>query len=135
MLRHTAAAIALLFFTVPLAPALAADILFDMDSVRHKPNEVLNKEKQKVPTGNAELVEGKFGKAVKFSFIDAPRGGFFTGTIKGNPSWNDAAGFSFWVKGDGSNTWGGIEIIDKTDFGLRYGYCFPIDSKEWKKII
>ena len=112
----------------------ADDVVFDMDSVRHKPTDVTTKDKKKLPVGTAELVEGKFGKAVKFTFIADHRGGFFTGAVKPTPAWNDTDGFSFWVKGDGSSTFGGIELIDKSDFGLRYGYCFPIDSTEWRKV-
>lgn len=123
-----------LFVLSASAAARADDVLFDMDTVRFKPTEIQNKEKQKVPCGTAELVEGKFGKTVKFSFIENHRGGFFTAGVKGSPAWNDAAGFSFWVKGDGSNSFGGIELIDKSDFGLRYAYCFPIDSTDWKKV-
>jgi lysophospholipase L1-like esterase len=57
-----------------------------------------------------------------------------TAAVRPTPQWDQADGFSFWVKGDGSKSWGGIEMIDKSDFKLRYGYCFPIDSTEWHKI-
>lgn len=106
-------------------------VLFDMDTARHKPTEV-GKEKQ--PAGTVEVVEGKFGKACKFSFIPDARGGFLTASIQATPEWNEAAGISFWVQGDGSRSWGGLEMIDRSNYALRYGYCFPIDSTEWKKI-
>jgi len=31
--------------------------------------------------------------------------------LRGNPSWDKAAGISFWVKGDGSAHCGGIEFV------------------------
>ena len=110
--------------------------IFDMDTVSHQPAEFTNAEGQKVPAGTAESVEGKFGKAVKFTFTEGARGGWMMGRVRGDTAaWDRAAGFSFWVKGDGSKSWGGIELIDKDDFGLRYAYCFPIDSTEWRKVV
>jgi lysophospholipase L1-like esterase len=120
----------------PFAAAAAADdaVIFDMETVRHKPTEISPDGKQKVPAGTAELVDGHAGRAVKFTFVENARGGFMAAGVRATPQWDAAAGFSFWVKGDGSSHWGGIELIDKADFGLRYGYCFPIDSTEWRKI-
>jgi lysophospholipase L1-like esterase len=113
----------------------AGTVIFDMDSVQHKPAEITNNVKQKVPAGTADLVEGKFGQAVKFTFVEGANGGFMMGRVRPTEHWDRAQGFSFWVKGDGSRTWGGIELIDRDDFSLRYGYCFPIDSTEWRKIV
>ncbi|HUU42354.1 MAG TPA: GDSL-type esterase/lipase family protein [Planctomycetota bacterium] len=110
--------------------------LFDMDTVVHKPTEIVvdAKTKAKGPCATLELVDGKFGKAVKFTFIANARGGFCTKWHRADASWDEAAGISFWVKGDGSASWGGLELIDQNDYALRYGYCFPIDSTEWRKI-
>lgn len=82
-----------------------------------------------------EPVEGKVGKALKLSFDNDGKGNFATGRARGNPDWDKAAGFSFWVKGDGSDHLGGIEFIWNEDYGMRYGYAFPINSTEWKKIV
>jgi len=114
------------------AAASAQTVLFDMDTVRHNPTEIENKDKQKVPCATVELVDGKFGQAVKFSFVDGR--GFCTAWKRADTEWDRAAGISFWVKGDGSDSWGGIELIDHEDYALRYAYCFPIDSTEWVKI-
>jgi lysophospholipase L1-like esterase len=81
-----------------------------------------------------ETVEGKDGKALKCSFEDGCAAKFLMTRVRGTPEWDNAAGFSFWVKGDGSNKWGGLEFIWNDDYGVRYDYCFPIDSTEWKKI-
>jgi len=113
------------------AGADAPIVVFDMGSVRHRPTAV---GKAKTPTGTAELVEGKVGKACKFTFAADARSGFFTSGVRPTPAWDQAAGISFWVKGDGSDSWGGIELIDGSDYALRYAFCFPTDSREWRKI-
>ncbi|NDK15079.1 MAG: hypothetical protein COY42_11500 [Armatimonadetes bacterium CG_4_10_14_0_8_um_filter_66_14] len=106
-------------------------VVFDMDTARHQPGTFGN---DKTPAGTVEMVAGKFGKACQFSFVEESRGGFFTASVKPSPEWDQAAGLSFWVKGDGSTNWGGLELIDNADYALRYGYCFPLDSTEWRKI-
>jgi lysophospholipase L1-like esterase len=109
-------------------------VIFDMDTLVHVPGQITDSKKQKHPAGTAEMVDGKFDKAVKFTFVDHAQSGFMTARIRPTAGWDAAAGISFWVKGDGSKSWGGIELIDQSDFGQRYAYCFPIDSTEWKKI-
>jgi lysophospholipase L1-like esterase len=84
--------------------------------------------------GRAESVEGKVGKAVKFSFDEGCSGAFCITPIRATAEWDKAAGFSFWVKGDGSKNFGGIQFIWNEDYAVRYDYMFPIDSMEWKKI-
>jgi lysophospholipase L1-like esterase len=84
--------------------------------------------------GKAELVEGKVGKAVRFSFDKDARGTFFTSNLRGKPEWDEAAGLSFWIKGDGSDSFGGLELIYDDDYAVRYDYCFSIKSKEWRKV-
>jgi lysophospholipase L1-like esterase len=105
--------------------------IMDMDTVKHKPTEV---GEDKKAAGTVELAPGKIGQACRFSFIDDARSGFFTAWVNATPEWDKAAGISFWVQGDGSQSWGGLELIDGENYSLRYGYCFPIDSKEWRKI-
>jgi len=116
-------------------PAPAATVVMDMDTVRHRMTPVVNKAKQKVPAGTVELTDGKFGKACRFEFIEGARSGFAAGVIRGDTSaWDKAAGLRFWVKGDGSASWGGLELIDGKNYSLRYGVCFPIDSTEWTQV-
>ena len=124
-----------LAWSVAASIARADEIIFDMDTVVHQVGQIADKDQHKIPCGAAELVDGKFGKAVKFSFVPQSMGGFMTARLRPTLDWDKSAGFSFWVKGDGSGHWGGIELIDRDDYSLRYGYCFPIDSTEWKKII
>jgi lysophospholipase L1-like esterase len=103
----------------------AGPVLDNMDEIRFRSPE---------GKGKAELVEGKVGKAVRFSFDKDSRGAFFTSKFRGSAEWDRAAGFSFWVKGDGSDSFAGLELIYDDDYALRYDYCFPIKGTEWTKV-
>jgi lysophospholipase L1-like esterase len=85
--------------------------------------------------GKIEAVEGKAGKAIKFSFDKDCNGVFSMGKVRATPEWDNAAGISFWVKGDGSDHLGGLQFIYNEDYGVRYSCAFPIDSTEWKKVV
>lgn len=85
--------------------------------------------------GKADLVEGKVGKAVRFSFEKDARSAFFTSNHRGKPEWDRAAGLSFWVKGDGTEQFGGIQLIFDDDYAVRYDCCFPIRGTEWTKVV
>lgn len=122
-------------FAFPVLAQESGTVIFDMETLVHKPGQISNAGKEKIPTGTAGLVDGKVGKAVKFSFVEKSSGGFMTARVNATTGWDQAEGFSFWVKGDGSSSFGGIEMIDKSDYGLRYGYCFPIESTAWRKIV
>jgi len=84
--------------------------------------------------GRVELAPGKQGQAVRFTFPAEGRGLFFTSAIRGNPEWDRADGFSFWVKGDGSDGFGGLQFIYNDDYAVRYDYAFPLKNTEWTKI-
>jgi len=103
-----------------------APVLDAMEAVQFKQP----KEKAKL-----ELVEGKDGKALKFSFENACMNAFSFGKVKGAPEWDAAAGLSFWVKGDGSDRLGGIQFIWNEDYSVRYGFAFRIDGTEWRKVV
>jgi lysophospholipase L1-like esterase len=107
------------------SPCWAGDVIDSMDTLRFRPP----KDK-----GAAEVVEGKVGKAVRFAFEKDSRTTFFTSAHRGTPTWDKSAGLSFWVKGDGSDSFGGIQLIHDGDFAVRYDACFPIRSKEWTKV-
>lgn len=85
--------------------------------------------------GTAELVDGKFGKAVRFSLAKDARSAFFTSNIRGNADWDKAEGFSFWVRGDGADSVAGLQLIYDDDYAVRYDFCFPVKGKEWKKVV
>jgi lysophospholipase L1-like esterase len=57
------------------------------------------------------------------------------GRVRGRPEWDQAAGISFWVKGDGSTTRGAIQFVWNDDYAVRYDASFPIVSTEWTKMV
>lgn len=104
---------------------LGGELIHSMDDLRVR----LPKEKACV-----EAVEGKFGKAARFAFDEECRGAFVMTPIRGTPDWDRARGFSFWVKGDGSRRFGGLQFIWNEDDAARYDLTFPIDGTDWRKI-
>jgi lysophospholipase L1-like esterase len=84
--------------------------------------------------GRLESISGREGAAHQFTFDQDAKSAFFTSRFRGQPDWDKADGFSFWVKGDGSKSFGGLQFIYDDDFAVRYDYLFPIDSTEWQKI-
>lgn len=124
MARVLLAASALLLAFTLLTAADNGAVIDPMDEIHFRPAE----------KAKLELVAGKFGKAVKFSFGDNCRSTFCTSNIRGTSAWDKAAGFSFWVKGDGSDHFGGLEFIYADDFAVRYDYMFPIKGTEWTKV-
>ena len=104
-------------------------VIYDMDTLKFglpKPGE------DGKPRGSAMLFSGKDGKAVQFKFENNCRNAFFAGRVPKPTEWDTAEGISFWVKGDGSDHVGGIELIDST-FRKRYGVAFPLNHTGWKK--
>lgn len=84
--------------------------------------------------GRVSAVSGVAGNAVQFTFDEGSRGAFAIGRLRGTPEWDQAAGFSFMVKGDGSRSYGGLQFIYDEDYAVRYDFMFPLDSTEWRKI-
>ncbi len=116
---------AVAFFVVVPACADDTGIIATMDEIRFRPPE---------EKGQAGLVEGKVGKAVRFRFEQDARSVFFTSDIHGTPEWDRAAGFSFWVKGDGADGFGGLQFIHDDDYAVRYDLCFPVEGTDWTKV-
>jgi lysophospholipase L1-like esterase len=119
------------FFTVAWL-ALAAFTVHGSDAVIDSMDAMTFRQPPR--NGKVELVEGREGKALKFTFEEGAKSSFAIGRQRGNADWDKAAGFSFWVKGDGSQSLGGLEFIWNEDYEVRYDVAFPIDSTEWKKI-
>ena len=106
--------------------SLKAQVISTMDEPRWS----IPKEKASV-----ELVPGKTGKAIKFSFAQESRSVFSTSNLRGNSEWDKSAGFSFWVKGfNASNSWGGLQFIYNDDYALRYDCMFPVRGTNWVKL-
>ncbi len=86
--------------------------------------------------GTAEGVAGKVGKAERLRFEGGSVSTFFTSKIHGQPDWNSAAGFSFWIKKAGTEAdgFGGLQLIFDDDYAVRYDLCFPVKGDGWSKI-
>ena len=95
----------------PPVRAQEAGVIASMDEMRFAPP----KEK-----GLASLVDGRVGKAVRFRFEADSPSAFFTSNIHVKPEWDHALGFSFWVRGNGSDGFGGLEFIYDDDYAMRY---------------
>jgi acyl-CoA thioesterase I len=85
--------------------------------------------------GRVEAVDGHDGKAVKFTFDAESNGKYARAKFRGEADWDQAAGISFWVKGDGSPHLGALEFIWNEDYAQRYAISFRIDSTEWTKVV
>jgi lysophospholipase L1-like esterase len=119
------AAFPLLCFTLRLAAVEPGAVLDSMDALNFR---------QPASKGRVELVEGREGKALRFAFDERATSTFAIGRKSADATWDKAAGFSFWVKGDGSPHLGGLQLIWNEDYAVRYDYAFPIDSTEWRKV-
>jgi lysophospholipase L1-like esterase len=85
--------------------------------------------------GVAALVPGHAGQAIEFKFDKDCQNVFFTSNIRGTPEWDKAAGFSFWVKGDGSKDVGALQLIYDDDYAVRYEYAFPLQDTQWHQVV
>lgn len=113
--------------TAVLAPARGdqGDLIDSLDGPCFSPP----KEK-----GRADLVEGKVGKAMRFRFEKDARSTFFASNLRGTTAWDRAAGFSFWVKNEGGDDYGGLQFIYDDDYAVRYDLAFPVTGKDWTKV-
>lgn len=100
------------------------DVIASMDTLRF----------QGPKNGTVNLVEGRSEQAVRFHFDKDSQGGFATSNIHGTPDWDRAAGFSFWIKGDGSDQFAGLEFIYDEDYSVRYDLVVPVKGTEWRKV-
>src|SRR5271157_5423312 len=110
---------------VPITWSHGAGVIASMDEIRFAPP----REK-----GSASLVDGRVGRAIRFRLETDAASTFFTSNIHGKPEWDRAQGFSFWVRGNGSDGFGGLEFIYDDDYAVRYDVCFPVKNGEWRKI-
>lgn len=119
-------------FRLPLLAVLIGTCAPAQETLIHSMDDLKVREPKE--KGHAEIVPGREGRAVKFSFDEGNSGVFCITSIRANPAWDKAAGFSFWVKGDGSSHFGGLQFIWNDNYAIRYDLMFPIDGTEWKKI-
>ena len=83
----------------------------------------------------AEQIAGHTGAAIQLNFSAEGASSFAMGRVRGGPEWDQAAGISFWVKGDGSTARGAIQFVWNDDYAVRYDASFPITATEWTKVV
>src|SRR5579862_6771405 len=117
-----------------LALLLAAPLLLAQDggTLIHSMDDVKLRDPEK--GAHSEIVDGKLGKAVKFTF-EAEKGYFVATPLRGKAEWDQAARLPCWVKGGGSESFGGLDFVWSDDYAVRYDYRFPSDGTEWKKVV
>jgi lysophospholipase L1-like esterase len=115
-----------------VAEAAGGAVVLDMDTLQLQPG-TFGPAEQPASVGTVALVPGHAGQANALSFVAGASGGFFNADVTAGPEWDGAGGLSFWVKGDGSQSWGGVELIDESYEG-RYAAAFPINSTEWRQV-
>ena len=105
--------------------------ILDMSTAVFTPGSVGEED---TPAGTVvERVKGKAGPACRFHFPADGRP-YFRTPIAPEATWDQAAGISFWVKGDGAPTWGGIELVDAENPRVRYQCEFSVASRRWQKV-
>lgn len=119
-------AIALLFHGPQGQAEERGTIIDSMDVLSFKPTS----EKCKV-----QLVPGREGGALQFTFEKDARSSFAVGKSRGQPDWEQAEGISFWVRGDGTEQFAGLQFIWNEDYALRYDYGFWVRGNEWTKVV
>ena len=82
-----------------------------------------------------KLGDSEHSKTLELKFADDCKSNMIVGRTGGTPEWNKAAGFSFWLKGDGSDHLGALEFIWNDDYGLRYAYAFSLKDTAWRKVV
>lgn len=115
----------LLVFTAGLCAA-EAPVLDSFDALTLQPGN----DKVRV-----EQVDGHTGKAVRLAFVAGAASSFAFSRVRGRPEWDQAAGISFWVKGDGSTALGALQFVWNEDYAVRYDASFPISSTDWTKVV
>ena len=84
---------------------------------------------------HVQVVPGHDGQALRLLFDTDNQGVFARARQGATPAWDEAAGFSFWLKGDGSALLGGIEFIWNNDYAVRYAYAFSLRDTNWHKVV
>lgn len=122
----------------PLLPLLAfvrlaafageSPVLDSMDATTFRPGS------DQVQITQVDGATGTGSKALRFAFANDARNAFAQGRVHGTPAWDQAAGISFRVKGDGSTHCGGIQFVWNEDYAIRYDVAFPISGTEWKTV-
>lgn len=86
------------------------------------------------PTPRVESTSmGHDGGALSISFHESKDGPFVGRAVSGNEAWDRAAGLSFWFKGDGSEDYVAVTLLDES-LTRRHAALISLGSKEWRHV-
>lgn len=120
-----------LLFLAPVraadAPAVldACDALGEWRPMGGRPTPTLER------TG--EVRGGAAGRALQVHFPESDRDQFVGRPVEGGAAWDAAAGISFWFRGDGSDGFVAVCLLDDT-FTKRYAALVSLKEKGWRRV-
>lgn len=77
--------------------------------------------------------EGAAGRALQIHFPESDRDQFVGRSIEAGSAWDTAAGLSFWFRGDGSDGYVAVSLLDDT-FTKRYAALVSLKEKAWRRV-
>lgn len=80
-----------------------------------------------------ETREGAAGRALQVHFPESDRDQFVGRSIDAGAAWDAAAGLSFWFRGDGSDGFVAVSLLDDT-FTKRYAALVSLKEKAWRRV-
>lgn len=82
--------------------------------------------------GVASAREGA-GQALRFTFFESAKAHFAGRALHATEDWDRAAGLSFWFRGDGSDAFIALSLIDES-YTRRYAALLALKSAEWRRV-
>lgn len=80
-----------------------------------------------------EVRGGAAGRALQVHFPESDRDQFVGRPVEGGAAWDAAAGISFWFRGDGSDGFVAVSLLDDT-FTKRYAALVALKEKAWHRV-
>ncbi|MBI3828902.1 MAG: CIA30 family protein [Planctomycetes bacterium] len=76
---------------------------------------------------------GHGGAAIKVTFAESGAAQFVGRGVKGSEAWDPMDGISFWFKGDGSDGFVAVSLIDDS-YTKRYAALVSLKTKDWRQV-
>jgi lysophospholipase L1-like esterase len=81
----------------------------------------------------AGVPEGHLGGAIRVRFFESSQPQVVGVSVPGGAAWDQAAGLSFWLKGDGSGEFIGVFVLDET-FTQHHVALVGLSEREWRQV-
>ncbi|MCW8129636.1 MAG: CIA30 family protein [Planctomycetota bacterium] len=81
----------------------------------------------------AASAAGHAGGAIKFTLPESSGPQFVGRSVNADASWDQTQGLSFWLKGDGSDHFIAVSLIDDS-YTKRYAALVDLKSTEWRQV-